>query len=303
MQVVKRDGTIVNFDLTKIRVALEKTNATTQEMSDEDIARIVNIVDHKIPKTGNFDVEQIQDLVEDTLLKSKFNRTAKSYILYRDMRSRNRDNKSKLLKEIAKKINGTNIVNQNANMDEASFGGRKGEASNELMKWFALNNCMAKKSRDNHVNNEIYQHDLDSWSIGMHNCLSVPLDSLLENGFNTRQTDIRPANSISTAFQLIAVVFQIQSLQQFGGVSATHLDWTMVPYVKKSFFKHYNEGLEFIRDIPDLKTYLKTFDLTSDTNIDSEDYKREPRVYRYALAKTTKELQQAVEGMYHNLNY
>ena len=85
-------------------------------------------------------MKKFQDLVEDTLLKSKFNRTAKSYILFRDMRTRNRDNKSKLLKDIAKKLNGTNIVNQNANLDEASFGGRKGEAANELMKWFALNN-------------------------------------------------------------------------------------------------------------------------------------------------------------------
>ncbi len=302
MQVVKRDGTIVEFDLTKIRVALEKTNATTQEMSDEDIDRIITIVDRKIPKSGGLGVEDIQDLVEDTLLKSKFNRTAKSYILYRDMRSRNRDNKSKLLKDIAKKINGTNIVNQNANVDEGSFGGRKGEASNELMKWYALNNCMSKKSKDNHENNEIYIHDLDSYSLGMHNCLSVPLDHLLANGFNTRQTDIRPAGSISTAFQLIAVVFQIQSLQQFGGVAATHLDWTMVPYVRKSFYKHYKDGLEFAFDGSEHIYEGLLNRLSPELDIENELYQVHPRVYRYAMRKTKKELDQAVEGMYHNLN-
>ena len=126
------------------------------------------------------------------------------------MRSRNRDNKSKLLK-VAKKLNGTNIVNQNANVDEASFGGRKGEANNELMKWFALNNCMSKRSRK-HENNEVYEHDLDSYAVGMHNCLSIPFDKLLREGFNTRQTDIRPASSVNTAFQLVAVIFQLQSL-------------------------------------------------------------------------------------------
>jgi anaerobic ribonucleoside-triphosphate reductase len=68
----------------------------------------------------------------------------------------------------------------------------------------------------------------------------------LANGFNTRQTDVRPANSINTAFQLVAVIFQLQSLQQFGGVSATHLDWTMVPYVRKSFYKHYCDGLKYV---------------------------------------------------------
>ena len=58
----------------------------------------------------------------------------------------------------------------------------------------------------------------------MHNCLTVPFDELLSKGFKTRQTDIRPANSINTAFQLVAVLFQIQSLQQFGGVASSHID-------------------------------------------------------------------------------
>ena len=75
---------------------------------------------------------------------------------------------------------------------------------------------MSRKSKMNHLNNEIYIHDLDSYAVGCHNCLSIPFDDLLKNGFNTRQVDIRPANSVNTAFQLIAVIFQIQSLQQFG---------------------------------------------------------------------------------------
>ena len=58
--------------------------------------------------------------------------------------------------------------------------------------------------------------DLDSYACGMHNCLTIPFDDLLAKGFNTRQTDVRPANSINTAFQLVAVIFQLQSLQQFG---------------------------------------------------------------------------------------
>ena len=94
-------------------------------------------------------------------------------------------------------------------------------------------------AKANHLNNEIYIHDLSAYAVGMHNCLSIPFDKLLVEGFNTRQTDVRPANSINTAFQLVAVIFQLQSLMQFGGVSATHLDWTMVPYVRKSFFKHW----------------------------------------------------------------
>ena len=68
---------------------------------------------------------------------------------------------------------------------------------------------------------------------------------MLANGFRTRQTDVRPAGSVNTAMQLIAVIFQLQSLQQFGGVAATHIDWTMVPYVRKSFMKHFKDGLKY----------------------------------------------------------
>ena len=300
MNVVKRDGKIVAFDSAKIRNAIDKAAKRIEEMTESDVDRITEIVVNKCERLSGdqISVEQIQDLVEDTLLKSKFNRTAKSYILFRDMRTRNRDNKSKLLKDIAKKLNGTNIVNQNANLDEASFGGRKGEAANELMKWFALNNCMSKKSRENHLNNEIYIHDLDSYSLGMHNCMSIPFDHLLEKGFNTRQTDIRPASSINTAFQLVAVIFQLQSLQQFGGVSATHLDWTMVPYVRKSFYKHMEDGMRFMWK-GDIRP---VFD--SSWPIDHQIYKSfsDCGIYDYAMEMTTRELNQAVEGMYHNLN-
>ena len=300
INVIKRDGKVVEFNSDKIKTAISKSAARVNEMSESDIDRITEIVVNKCERApgDRIGVEEIQDLVEDTLLKSKFNRTAKSYILFRDMRTRNRDNKSKLLKDIAKKLNGTNIVNQNANLDEASFGGRKGEAANELMKWFALNNCMSKKSRENHLNNEIYIHDLDSYALGMHNCLSIPFDHLLANGFNTRQTDIRPASSINTAFQLVAVIFQLQSLQQFGGVSATHLDWTMVPYVRKSFYKHMEDGMRFMWK-GDIRPVFE-----KDWPIDHPIYKSfsDCGIYDYAMEMTTRELNQAVEGMYHNLN-
>lgn len=168
------------------------------------------------------------------------------FIRYRYKRELVRNSKEYLMNEVAEKLEAKNIQNQNANIDERSFGGRMGEASRAITKDYALNNCMSETSKKNHLNNEIYIHDLDSYAVGMHNCLSIPFDKLLAKGFNTRQTDVRPANSINTAFQLVAVVFQLQSLQEFGGVSATHLDWTMVPYVKKSFKKHYIDGLKYI---------------------------------------------------------
>lgn len=305
--VIKRDGTTVKFDSSKIGSAITKANTRSQEMSPEDIERIVSAVETKCQKIENIDVEQIQDLVEKTLLASRFKATAKQYILYRDQRTRIRQSKTKLLKEVGEKLAGKAIVNQNANMDEKSFGGRKGEANAVLMKEYALNYCMCEKSRENHLNNEIYIHDLDSFATYMHNCLSIPFDKLLAEGFKTRQTDVRPAGSVSTALQLVAVIFQLQSLQQFGGVSATHLDWTLVPYVRKSFAKHYKDGLIFIVNKDENKIDYEILNMiknAKDYSIEDEEYKAySDKAYDYATKMTKRELDQAVEGLYHNLNY
>lgn len=208
--------------------------------------------------------------------------------------------------EISEKINATNVNNQNANIDEYSFGGRIGEATSLLMKEFALNRCISEKTRLNHENNEIYIHDLDHYAIGDHNCLSIPFDDLLKNGFATRQTDIRPANSISTAMQLVAVIFQCQSLNQFGGVSATHLDWTMVPYVRKSFAKHYKDGLKYLRELSEDDIDYSIRNMLNNAvewSIDDSEYKAyDNLVYNYAMDMLKREVYQAVEGMYHNLN-
>ena len=304
--VIKRDGTTVRFDSSKIGSAITKANTRSQEMSPEDIEKIVSTIEARCQKLDNIDVEQIQDLVEKTLLASRFKATAKQYILYRDQRTRIRQSKSKLLKEVGEKLAGRTLVNQNANVDEASFGGRKGEANAVLMKEYALNYCMSEKSRENHLNNEIYIHDLDSYATYMHNCLSIPFDKLLAEGFKTRQTDVRPAGSISTALQLVAVIFQLQSLQQFGGVSATHLDWTLVPYVRKSFAKHYKDGLNFIENKNEDEInheILNILENAKDYSIEDEKYKTySNKAYDYATKMTKRELDQAVEGLYHNLN-
>lgn len=226
---------------------------------------------------------------------------AKAYILYRAERNRIRDRNSAFRKELNEKLSASSVQNQNANVDEKSFGGRVGEASDALLKKIALEDYLSEMARNNHINNEIYVHDLNSYVVGSHNCLSIPFDDLLVNGFNTRQTDVRPANSIGTAFQLVAVIFQLQSLQQFGGVSATHIDWTMIPYVRKSFYKHYKDGLKYINESLN-PLYREFTEKMNDTTPINEYTDVAPKAYQYAMDMTTKELQQAVEGMYHNLN-
>lgn len=300
MRVIKRDGRSVEFNREKIKNAvLAAFKEVDKEISQEaknkasDIASYINGLEiESIP------VENIQDIVEDKLMASKRKDVAKAFILYRNDRSRIRENKSQLMKDITEKLMATNVQNQNANVDEKSFGGRVGEASDAVLKKYALDNCMSEMAKDNHLNNKIYIHDLNSYAVGSHNCLSVPFDKLLANGFNTRQTDVRPAQSVNTAFQLVAVIFQLQSLQQFGGVSATHLDWTMVPYVRKSFYKHWKDGMKYVEHTDPCCDNANSDKIS----IDDMGYKEFDGAYQYAMDMTKKEVYQAVEGLYHNLN-
>lgn len=309
IQIRKRSGDYVDFDAQKIIEAINKAYQDvyfTQATPEYGKKIADNVYEVATQMDRPLEVEEIQELVEDYL--TEYDKlAAKAYIKYRYKRGVMRSCSTEFIRAITEKLSASNVANQNANVDEHSFGGRLGEASAVLTKQYALDFLLSPMARNNYLNNEIYIHDFDHYVLGDHNCLSIPFDDLLAKGFNTRQTDVRPANSINTAFQLVAVIFQLQSLMQFGGVSATHLDWTMVPYVRKSYWKHYKDGLKYIANLPYLweKDFeykgrdLEPICLPGDTDGLASEH---PEVVKYAMDMTERELQQAVEGMYHNLN-
>lgn len=299
----KRDGRSQEFDRKKIINAMIKACEAERGGIDMEFIGFANKVADSIEelaKSKDLSVENIQDIIENKLMASRYKDVAKAYILYRNKRTRSREYKADFMKEVTRKLKADAVDNQNANVDERSFGGRKGEAESVLMKKYALDNCVSELARRRHLNNEIYIHDLDNYAVGMHNCLTIPFDDILAKGFNTRQTDVRPANSVNTAFQLVAVVFQLQSLQQFGGVSASHLDWTMVPYVRKSFAKHFKDGLKYC--CPNSRYNLDTIPKELSFNDKEANELYNKSAYDYAMEMTERETRQAVEGMYHNLN-
>lgn len=301
MNVIKRDGSIQQFDFLKIVDAVTKAfNSVEQSVPDKFLEQLKESVEKTVIKNNGdgTSIEEIQDVIQKELIKRNKYEVVESFINYRRKREEIRQEKSDLIKEVEEKLSGKNIQNQNANLDEASFLGRVGEMASVVCKKQALKH-MRKQSRLNHERNEVYIHDLDAWEDGRHNCLTIPFDDLLAKGFKTRQTDVRPAGSVNTAMQLVAVIFQLQSLQQFGGVSASHLDWTMIPYVRKSFYKHFKDGLHFCEGYND---ELQLNQPVTDISIESSFYKNFPKAYDYAMYMTKKEVHQAVEGMYHNLN-
>lgn len=314
MMVQKRDGTLQPFNHFKIVDAvLAAFKEVTGETSDYALEKAGNIADYIFDYCEKeydnnqkiLNIEEIQTLVENGLMSLKDKRIAKAYILYREERNKIRMKNSSMMKIFSEKLSASNVQNQNANVDEHSFGGRMGEASSAMSRQYAIDYLLSDLSKNNHLNNEIYIHDLDHYALGDHNCLSIPFDKLLANGFNTRQTDVRPASSVNTAMQLVAVIFQLQSLQQFGGVSATHIDWTLVPYVRMSFLKHYKNGLKYIatpqNNGKEIKIALSKEDAKNVSINNTKIYKHK-LAYEYAMDMTTSEVHQAVEGLYHNLN-
>ena len=306
MVIIKRDGSTVSFDANKIINAINKAFVEVDgKVYENDTATdIAQEIGRKVDASPiATTVEQVQDWVEEYLMRSERPDVARAYIRYRYKKEVARNFEHDFIDAIVEKLEASDVQNQNANVDEHSFGGRTGEASSVMTKRLALDHLISPMARENHLNNRIYIHDLDAYYVGSHNCLSIPFDDLLAKGFNTRQTDVRPAGSVNTACQLIAVIFQLQSLQQFGGVSATHIDWTMVPYIRKSFHKHFRDGIVWVEHrILDCSP-PDGVDIT-DLAIDGEFYKdlECPNAYDYAMIMTEKEVHQAVEGLYHNLN-
>lgn len=330
--VYKRDGRSEVFKPEKIQNAVLNAFYEVDGEETERAKEIAERISTSISEIQrDLGVEEIQDLVEEKIAQFDMD-VARKYIIYRNDRSRIREMKSPIRIKARNTLNSQNDDRQNANVDGKSFGGRVGAVNSEVMKQIALDEYMSEMSRTNHLNNRIYIHDLDSYAAGMHNCLSIPFDKLLANGFNTRQTDVRPAQSVNTAGQLIAVIFQLQSLQQFGGVSATHIDWTLMPYVKKSFRKHYIVAyLKNTAAFSQIDLMGMLFDSYEDesgiirnrfedwidknkerfyeeTGLKEEDFffankeKLDPLLYQSAMYDTILETKQAVEALYHNLN-
>lgn len=203
-----------------------------------------------------------------------------------------------------------NVQNSNANVDEYSFSGRKFECAGLALKELALNKMIAPEVAQAFKDNHIYIHDMDNYATGNHNCLFIDFKKLFTDGFITRNGDVRPPRSVSTAMQQMAVIMQCQSQIQFGGCASLHADFDLAPFVKMSFTKHYKDGLKYV-DKFHIDVRKGEIDYEIEHMLDNpEDYSIEdseyeaysPTAYKYARDMLEKEGLQAAQGLYHNLN-
>lgn len=240
MLVVKRNGTTEEFDRNKIfKAALKAAIASDVEGFDR-WAEIIAIDIERLligAETETVSVEEIQDLIEiDLYAIASAPAVAKAFILFREKRKQERDKANRYAQIIKSRAISPEESNNkaNANLDENSFSGRMYEASEDLWKETALDDFMPTEIAQLHNDGELYQHDLARFALGQHNCLTVNMKPLLDNGFVTRHVTLRTPSKFSVACQQVAVIFQILSQHQFGGIASGHIDRDLAPYVVKS---------------------------------------------------------------------
>lgn len=209
MKVIKRDGREVDFDRNKIISAIGKAmqnvGVKNEFLANKIATEIENL--HQ-----NLSVENIQDIVEKKLMASSCKDAAKAYIIYRNERTKARERNSELIKKVMVRVNSEVDDRSNANVDEKSFSGREKEASSDVGKLIALEfGGLSEDVARAHKEMRIYQHDLEKAVYGVHNCLNLNFQEIFTYGFHTRNGDVRPPTSFSTACQLVAVAFQCQS--------------------------------------------------------------------------------------------
>ncbi len=300
MKVQKRDGREVKFDKSKIKIAVLKAFIDTDDgmtpYAKEKASDIANYIESL---NKNMTVEEIQDLVEEKLMVSNRKDVARKYIIYRNDRNRIREKNSRVIQKVMERVNASNVENANANIDERSFSGREKEASADIGKSIALEyGGLSEEVANAHKEMLVYQHDLEKAIYGVHNCLNLDFGEIFTYGFKTRNGDVRPPASFSTACQLVAVAFQCQSQVQFGGVGSIHLDYDLAPFVKMSFAKHFKNGLKWLSN--ESEEYINS--ISKKLDIDNKEAQKHHKAYQYAIEMLESEGKQAAQGLYHNLN-
>lgn len=313
MKIIKRNGNIECFDLNKIKNAIKKAMMSIDNFNEEILNKVTNEVFEEIKEEDFLSIEEIQDVIEDILIKNNLSAIAKEYILYRDKRRKIRKEQSDLYIDSQKVINEImnmkNIENSNANVDEGSFSGKNAKVQGHFLKEWALNNIIDKKVADAHNEGLIYIHDLDNYASGLHNCLFIDFEDLFENngGFETRNGDVRKPNDIMTFFQLVAVAFQCQSQVQFGGVGSNKIDYDGAKYVAITFKKCFKDALMDLNDIEENVAIeiINKIELERGNiiKLENEELKKSyPKEYKIAERHTIKKTKQGAESLYHNLN-
>lgn len=334
-QIKKRDGRIVPFDRDKIfkaiKNAISAVGGNNLEGAIKSTNDVIRVLMSRFQDSNEIPtVEQIQDIVEEVLIKNGYDQIAKQYILYRHARSTVREKNMELMKTFKdltfKDAVDNDLKRENANINTDTAMGTMLKYGSESSKAFTKLYVLKTAHSQAHENGDIHIHDLDFYML-TETCCQIGLRKLLKGGFHTGHGYLREPNSIQTAAQLTAIAFQSNQNDQHGGQSIPDFEYGLAPYVAKSYIKELLDMLDILRwnyneeEIDDkfkseFTSKLMNFYEENGTLLNKEADEfiedvldcMDGKVNNYddflvkAYEKLDKDVYQAMEALIHNLN-
>ncbi len=339
IKVVKRNGKKVNFDTTKVALAIKKgfdsiiDEEGETKYTEKDIQKVYQNVLKKINKDykneEKIKIEEIQDLIEASLTKCGYEDVFQSFSEYRERRAQSRQlfSDEKKMHKFLKSLEGLGLKSaveedakrENANIDGNSAMGTMLQYGSTVSKEFAKAYLMKKKFADAHDNGDIHIHDMDFLAMGTTTCMQIDLNKLFKGGFSTGHGHLREPQSINSYSALAAIAIQSNQNDQHGGQSIPAFDFYMAPGVLKTFKKEFKQAIYELLDFTDFISFVnmdkvamtvdKLNSIEVDINVFEPFYKDSSEVrrifdkaYETAMAKTDRATYQAMEAFVHNLN-
>ena len=296
--VKKRDGRTVGFNEQKICAAIRKAMLTTEE--GEDNVLIQQIADRISMKgKSQMSVEEIQDMVEDELMKSSRKDVARAYIRYRNQRSVARKAKTRdIFLEIIN-IKNNDVTRENANMNADTPAGMMMKFSSETTKPFVDDFLLSESAKEAVRGNYIHIHDKDYYPTKSLTCVQHPLDLILKNGFQAGHGESRPAKRIETASILGCISMETVQNEMHGGQAIPAFDYYLAPFVRSSYI----EEVKVLEDLTG-EDYSELYQAPIDDylNVPLNGLQGRDRIKQHAINKTVGRVHQAMEAFIHNMN-
>ena len=300
MQVIKRDGRLMEFKRERIVDAISKAMSHTIEGIDLDLAnKIADSVEKQFENQTQVSVYEIQDAVEKKLMGSSRKEVAQSYITYRYNRDVARKSKTRemFLDIISAKAN--DITRENANMNADTPAGMMMKFASETTKPFVDDFLLSKDVREAVNLGYVHIHDKDYYPTKSLTCLQHPLDRILENGFKAGHGSSRPAKRIETASILGCISMETIQNEMHGGQAIPAFDYFLAPYVRKTFEEEIKKQGEVLNE--DVTKYLD-YEVKDYIKKDLKGLKGKDRIIQVAINRTVERVHQAMEAFIHNMN-
>jgi len=280
LTVIKRNGKKVDFNETKIALAIKKAfdeiieineyDEEAPKYSEKDMQKVLHDVLDRIKKEyvgkEKIKIEEIQDLIETSLKAKKYNDVYESFTTYREKRAQSRaafteDKRShKFLKTLEglalKSASEDDTKRENGNIDGNSAMGTMLQFGSNVSKEFAKTYLMKKKFADAHDDGDIHIHDMDFEAMGTTTCLQIDLAKLFKGGFSTGHGYLREPNDIMSYSALAAIAIQSNQNDQHGGQSIPLFDYYLAPGVLKTYKKQLKMTIQDLLDYSDFAGFV-----------------------------------------------